>query len=62
MEDQLENMNGEVEQRFVVTITWSPGASSRLTEGDISEVIEEVTLEVDEEAVVDVMEGEKEDF
>jgi len=52
-------MNAEVEsmQVFTVTITWSPEAEGRLTEGDLQEAIEQLALEIDEEAVVDVAEG-----
>jgi len=52
-------MNAEVGsmQVFTVTITWSPEAEGRLTEGDLQEAIEQLALEIDEEAVVDVAEG-----
>lgn len=44
-------------QVFTVTITWSPESEGRLTEGDLQEAIEQLALEIDEEAVVDVAEG-----
>ncbi len=43
-------------QLFTVTINWSPDSGGRVTEGDIREAIEQLTTEVDEEAVVDVTE------
>lgn len=60
--EEHDKINGdELEQMFVVTITWSPESGGRLTEGDVKEAIEQVTLEIDEEAVVDAVEGIRED-
>ena len=47
---------GELTQTFTVTITWSPEADARLTEGDIREVVEEMASEIDEDSVVEVTE------
>lgn len=44
-------------QVFTVTVTWSPDSDARITEGDIQEAIEQLALEVDEEATVDVAEA-----
>lgn len=44
-------------QTFAVTITWSPESDIRVTEGDLKEAIEEIVLEIDEDATVDVAEG-----
>jgi hypothetical protein len=51
-------MNAEAgtTQVFTVKINWSPEAEGRLTEGDLQEAIEQLVLEIDEEAVVDVAE------
>ena len=43
-------------QVFSITINWSPESGARLTEGDMREAIEQMALEIDEEAVVDVAE------
>ncbi len=51
------NSNAGVTQVFTVTITWSPESDTRVTEGDIQEAIEQLALEIDEEAAVDVAEG-----
>ena len=45
--------DSELRQKFIVTIEWSPEADARLTEGDIQEAIEELALEMDEDAVVE---------
>lgn len=44
-------------QVFTVTVTWSAESDARVTEGDIQEAIEQLALEIDEEAAVDVAEG-----
>jgi hypothetical protein len=44
-------------QIFTVTIAWSPESGERVTEGDVKEAIEELVLELDEDAVVDVEES-----
>ncbi|MCL5102548.1 MAG: hypothetical protein M1133_00340 [Armatimonadetes bacterium] len=44
-------------QVFSVTITWSPESGGRMTEGDLKEAIEQMVLEIDEDAMVDVAEG-----
>ena len=51
-------MNAEAgtTQVFTVKINWSPEAEGRLTEGDLQEAIEQLVLEIDEEAVVEVAE------
>jgi len=46
----------ELRQRFIVTIEWSPESDARLTEGDIHELVEQLALEVDEDATVEVAE------
>ncbi|MCE5314742.1 MAG: hypothetical protein ABFD49_03190 [Armatimonadota bacterium] len=43
-------------QKFTVTIEWSPESGQRVTEGDIKEAVEELALDVDEDAVVEVEE------
>lgn len=48
--------DSELRQRFIVTIEWSPESGARLTEGDIHEVIEQLALEIDEDATVEVAE------
>lgn len=45
-----------IDQIFTVKIAWSPESGERVTEGDIKEAIEELVLDVDEDAVVDVEE------
>lgn len=49
-------------QVFSITVNWSPESGARLTEGDIREAIEQMALEIDEEAVVDVAEGMDDGF
>ncbi|NLN77761.1 MAG: hypothetical protein GX141_02450 [Armatimonadetes bacterium] len=49
--------DSELRQKFIVTIEWSPEADARLTEGDIHEAIEELALEMDEDAVVEATES-----
>lgn len=46
----------ELTQTFHVTIKWSPESEARLTEGDIREVIEDMTSEIDVDSTVDVSE------
>lgn len=46
----------ELRQRFVVTIEWSPESDARVTEGDIHELVEQLALEIDEDATVEVAE------
>jgi len=46
----------ELRQRFIITIEWSPESGARLTEGDVHEVIEQLALEIDEDATVEVAE------
>lgn len=43
-------------QVFTVTIHWTAESEARLTEGDIQEAIEQLALELDEEATVEVEE------
>jgi len=43
-------------QVFTVTINWSPESEARVTEGDIREVVEQLVVEIDEEAAVEVEE------
>ncbi|MGQ9456099.1 MAG: hypothetical protein ACUVRS_01865 [Armatimonadota bacterium] len=43
-------------QVFTVTITWSPESEARITEGDLQEVVEQLVMELDEEATVEVEE------
>lgn len=54
MEDDL--IIGGLEQKFLVTISWSSESDARLTEGDIKEVIESLAMDLDEEAMVDAAE------
>ena len=53
-----EPMSSEIElrQRFIITIEWSPESGARLTEGDIHELVEQLALEVDEDATLEVAE------
>ena len=53
-----EPMSSEIElrQRFIITIEWSPESGARLTEGDVHELIEQLALEIDEDATVEVAE------
>ncbi|MGC8863566.1 MAG: hypothetical protein ACP5R5_12435 [Armatimonadota bacterium] len=44
-------------QMFTVIINWSPESEARVTEGDIREVIEQLVVEIDEEATVEVEES-----
>ena len=44
-------------QVFAITITWAPESGGRVTEGDLKEAIEQLVLEIDEDATVDVAEG-----
>ena len=53
VEDELKS---GVEQVFVVRVQWSPESGFRLTEGDIQESVEQMALELDEEATVEVEE------
>jgi len=46
----------ELRQRFIITIEWSPESGARLTEGDVHEVIEQLALEIDEDATLEVAE------
>lgn len=46
----------ELRQRFIITIDWSPESGARLTEGDVHEVVEQLALEIDEDAMVEVAE------
>lgn len=55
MEEPLGS-NGE-RQKFVVMIDWSPESGARITEGDVHEVIEQLALEIDEDATVEVVES-----
>jgi len=48
--------DSELRQRFIVTVEWSPESGARITEGDIHELIEQLALEVDEDATVEVAE------
>ena len=48
--------DSELRQRFIVTIEWSPDSGVRLTEGDVHEVVEQLALEIDEDATVEVAE------
>lgn len=55
MED-LMGSDAAPKQRFVVTIDWTPEAGGRLTEGDVREAIEELVIDIDEDAVVEAAE------
>lgn len=55
MEDSMSSEGG-IRQRFIVTIDWTAESDGRLTEGDVHEAIEQMVLEQDEDAVVDVAE------
>ncbi|MEN6358126.1 MAG: hypothetical protein ABFD83_13705 [Armatimonadota bacterium] len=44
-------------QKFIITIGWSPESGERVTEGDVKEAIEELVLDLDEDAVVEVEES-----
>ncbi len=44
-------------QVFTVIVRWSPESESRVTEGDIREIVEELVTEIDEEATVEVEEN-----
>jgi|GEM_PF-1214941 len=55
MEDSMGSEAG-IRQRFIVTIDWSPESGARLTEGDVHEAIEQMALEIDEDAIVEVAE------
>ena len=57
MEDDVIKPGEGTEQKFVVTVTWSPESEFRLTEGDVKEAIEELVMDMDEEAVADVAGG-----
>lgn len=48
--------DSDLRQRFIVTVEWSPESGARLTEGDIHEVVEQLALEIDEDATVEVAE------
>lgn len=53
----MEDENGGVlRQRFVVTVEWSPESAGRLTEGDVREALEELAMDLDEDAVVEAVE------
>ena len=56
MQDDVIGSGDGAEQRFVVTVTWSAESDIRLTEGDVKETVEELVLDMDEEAVADVTE------
>ncbi len=56
MEDYIIGPAGGSEQTFVVTIAWSPESDARLTEGDVSEALENLVIDIDEDAVVDAAE------
>ena len=43
-------------QVFTVTINWFPESGGRLTEGDLQEAVEQMVLEIDDEATVEVAE------
>jgi hypothetical protein len=53
-----EPMSSEIElrQRFIITIEWSPESGARVTEGDIHELVEQLALEIDEDATLEVVE------
>ncbi len=48
--------NPELQQRFIVSIEWSPESGARLTEGDLHEIVEQLAMEIDEDAVIEVTE------
>lgn len=50
------NPDSELRQKFIVTIEWSPESGARVTEGDVHELIEQLALEIDEDAAVEVAE------
>jgi hypothetical protein len=55
MEDVTGSSGGE-KQAFLVRIDWSAESEGRLTEADVKEAIEQLTLEIDEEVDVEVEE------
>lgn len=44
-------------QVFTVIVRWSPVSESRVTEGDIREIVEELVSEIDEDATVEIEEN-----
>ena len=52
----MDDYSTALKQRFVVTVDWSAESGGRVTEGDIREAIEQMVLELDEDAVVEVNE------
>lgn len=44
-------------QVFTVIVRWSPESESRVTEGDIREIVEELVSEIDEDATVEIEEN-----
>ena len=56
MEDDVIGSAGGSEQKFAITIAWSAESDVRLTEGDVSEALEGLVMDIDEDAVVDVAE------
>jgi len=48
--------DSESVQVFTVTVTWSPESEDRITEGDVQEAVEQLVIDVDEEASVEVAE------
>ncbi len=50
-------MEETVGQRFTITIAWSAESDERVTEGDIKEAIEELVLDLDEDAMIEVEEN-----
>ena len=56
MEDDVMASGDGTEQKFVVKVTWSAESDIRLTEGDVKEAIEELVLDMDEEALADAAE------
>ena len=56
MEDDIIKPGEGSQQKFVVSVTWSSESEFRLTEGDVKEAIEELIIDMDEEAVADAAE------
>lgn len=54
--EKMMSSDTELRQRFIITIEWAPESGARLTEGDVYEVIEQLALEIDEDATVEVAE------
>lgn len=56
MAEDIIGPAGGSEQKFMVTIAWSPESDVRLTEGDLGEALENLVMDMDADAVVDAAE------